>query len=469
MENDQNNQGVNLNIVGENTRYLPSGDITSSARQVTNNMSLIYEMADDETRNAISRRTRPILESINENQSSPNMSIQTINDLSEILQPLSTSYVTCTLLDPPDDLLLKNPVSKICGYFEGQLAIFYSITSFFTTVDMITLAIKNTKHLCSSYMKPGSLVVDAGCDRHAKTDDEKLLFFAFYNPCMDKTVVLSGLTPTSYSAKTCYMVWNEAKKEFVEKISVMRSVMRVYGSDIVTILTDEGLADFKISQIKYIGYPYKPAYAINLLDTLHCLQDFDIYRRPDANIYVVLTDKGMIQYVERNSEEMEFKISNTAQMIESLTLNAVFSAIKFIGSRFEQAPSVVVAGFDVVRQANMLILLDEKGDRLSKLDAIVRDDSLPIVELRGYHDEEVNIKFVISRSTRSVYMHYLKADCRLKQIFDRSMDGLEINGVHIEYWGGDIIKLIVYGQRDTRGDIVHMKLDLNVDEIRKLN
>jgi hypothetical protein len=58
MEKDQKNQSVNLNIVGENTRYLPSGDITSSARQVTNNMSLIYEMADDETRNAISRHTR---------------------------------------------------------------------------------------------------------------------------------------------------------------------------------------------------------------------------------------------------------------------------------------------------------------------------------------------------------------------------------------------------------------------------
>ena len=154
-------------------------------------------------------------------------------------------------------------------------------------------------------------------------------------------------------------------------------------------------------------------------------------------------------------------------MVEGVKSNVVFSAIACAYNRTPRL--VVVAGFALDRPANMMIVLNAKSDRLSKLDAVSNDDGLPIVEMRAYHDAKLDATFVTSRSIRSVYVHCLDAKHRLTPLFDRLMDGMLIKGVIYTYLDGDDIELTVYGQRGTKGDIVRMKLKLNAAEIRKLN
>ena len=161
-----------------------------------------------------------------------------------------------------------------------------------------------------------------------------------------------------------------------------------------------------------------------------------------------------------------FSLAFTAQIVEGVKSTAVFSAIVCPYPR--TPPQVVVAGFDVDRRANMMIVLNDKSDRLSKLDAVSNGGGLPIVEMRARHDYEFEVTFVASWSMSSVYVHCLDAKHRLTPIFDRLMDGLVINGVIDKYSDGDYIELTVYGQRCTRGDIVQMKLKLNEEEIRNL-
>ena len=153
-------------------------------------------------------------------------------------------------------------------------------------------------------------------------------------------------------------------------------------------------------------------------------------------------------------------------MVEGLKSNTVFSAIT---CPQPLTPLVVVAGFDVDRRANMMIVLNDRGYRLSKLDAVSNDDGLPIVEMRECHGgKKLDVTFIISWSIRSVYVHCLDAKYRLTQIFDRLMDGLAINGVNVVRSGDDYITLTVYGQRSSRDDIVRLRLEWNVDEISKL-
>ena len=210
----------------------------------------------------------------------------------------------------------------------------------------------------------------------------------------------------------------------------------------------------------------KPTFAIAVVDASQCIQAFAVYLDDDGGaVIVVLTAKGMIQYVKFDLST--FSISFTAQMVEGVKSNAVFSAIAC--PILSTPPQVVVAGFDVDRRANMMIVLNAKGDRLSKLDAVSNDDGLPIVEMTAGHDAKLDVTFVISWSIRSVYGHCLDVKHRLTPIFDRLMDGMQINGVIYTYLDGKDIILTVYGQRGTRGDIVRLKLKLNADEIRKLN
>ena len=93
---------------------------------------------------------------------------------------------------------------------------------------------------------------------------------------------------------------------------------------------------------------------------------------------------------------------------------------------------------------------------------------MPIVEMRGYHDYELDITFIVSHSIRSVYVHCMNIKFKMTQIFDRHMHGLEIDGLIARHMICVGFEVLVYGQRDTRGDIVHMKLNFNADEIRKL-
>ena len=81
--------------------------------------------------------------------------------------------------------------------------------------------------------------------------------------------------------------------------------------------------------------------------------------------------------------------------------------------------AVVVAGFDVDRRANMLIVLNDKGERLAKIDAVANDDRMPIVGIAGYHDDKPGFTFVTSWSITSVYVHCLNATRQMTPIFDR--------------------------------------------------
>ena len=183
----------------------------------------------------------------------------------------------------------------------------------------------------------------------------------------------------------------------------------------------------------------KPRSAIAVVDASQCIQAFDVYYDDDI-VYVVLTAKGMIQYVK--FDYPTFSILFTDQIVEGVKSNAVFSAIACPDIRKPQV-AVVVAGFDVDRRANMMIVLDAKGDRLSKLDAVSNDDRLPIVEMRARHDAKLKVTHVISRSIRSVYVHCLDAKHRLTPIFDRLMDGMLVNGVIYKYADGVDITLTV--------------------------
>ena len=172
----------------------------------------------------------------------------------------------------------------------------------------------------------------------------------------------------------------------------------------------------------------------------------------------------MIQYVLRSYINRKFEISHTANLIEASMSNTVFSCIVVIESH------IIVAGFDIDRHANMIIVLDDTCHRLFKIDTISNDDGMPIVNVQQYHDDKLGIKFVISSSIRSVYVHCMNVKTyEMTQIFDRSFDDIVINGMNFTtYDDGKFITLMIYGQHHTRGEIVHMKLKWNVDEISKL-
>ena len=382
-------------------------------------------------------------------------------------QNQDSKYAKCIFLDRPDDMLLTTPISKICDYFEDQLAIFDN-TDHFTTVNNTTFAIANSSQLRGSHLTSNSLkLLDAECNCLATVDKDRHLYYAYCQAGTGKTIVATtdGRLVTD-TARSCYMIWNDAEHVFAKQTSVVKRVMHVYYYGIV-ILTDEGLARYDINDIKAsTGTVIEPRAATAVVDASKCVQAFHWYVGDDGYcFYVVLTAKGMIQYVQFDFTTL--KIALTAQMVEGLKSNTVFSAIAC--PRLRTPPLVVVAGFDVDRRANMMIVLNDKGDRLSKLDDISNGDGRPIVEMRAHHDDELVVTFIISRSIRSVYVHRLDAKHRLTQIFDRLMDGMQINGVIATCADGDCVELAVYGQRGTRGDIVRLMLKFDADEIRKLN
>ena len=362
---------------------------------------------------------------------------------------------------------MTTPISKICLYFDSKFAIFDN-TDYFTTVNRGIFAIEESNQLRVSHLTSRSLqLLDAECNFSAYDAHDRHLYYAYYDAGTRKTIVatMDGRLLTD-TAKSCFTIWNNVKHVFEKQTSVVKPVMHAYGSGSVMILTDEGLALYHIKDIKAsTDTMVEPRSAIALVDASQCIQAFDWYVG-GGGYYVVLTAKGMIQYV-RLSSDATFSIAFTAQMVEGLKSNAVFSAIAC--PRYRTPPLVVVAGFDVDRHANMMIVLNDRGDRLSKLDDISNDDGLPIVEMRAYHDNELDVTYIISWSIRSVYFHCLDVKHRLTQIFDRLMDGLMINGVIVMYVPSKHITLTVYGRQDTRGDIVRMKLEWNADEIRKLN
>ena len=369
-------------------------------------------------------------------------------------------------MDRPDDILLTTPISKICLYFDSQFAIFDN-TDYFTTVNRGTFAIEESSRLRGSYLASSSLqLLDAECNFNACDARDRHLYYAYYDAATRKTTVaIMGGRLVTDTAKSCFMVWNDAEHVFEKQAIVVKRMMQMRDSGSVEILTDEGLALYHIKDIKAsTDTMVEPRSAIAVVDASQCIQAFDWYVGGDG-YYVVLTAKGMIQYV-RLSSKATFSIAFTAQMVEGLKSNAVFSAIACPRCR---SPPLVVAGFDVDRRANMMIVLDDKGDRLSKLNDISNDDGLPIVEMRAYHDNELDVTYIVSWSIRSVYFHCLDVKHRLTPIFDRLMDGMQINGVIVMYVPGRHITLTVYGKKDTRGDIVRMKLEWNTDEIRMLN
>ena len=279
------------------------------------------------------------------------------------------------------------------------------------------------------------------------------------------------------TAKTWHKVWNDSAKMFDGKAGVVRRVMCVYDDGSVTILTDEGLAFYPVKPTMTFyrrliitaltGMPAKSKSAIVLVDESHCIQACAAYDKPDVFVYIVLTDKGMIQYVHQSRKDAKFYMMNTVQLVEGSNSNTVFSAI--ICRRSLALVLTVVAGFDVDRQVNMLIVLNEDGHRLSKFDAIENDDGMPIVDMFGWHDNKLDVILILSQSIRSVYVHCVNVKHQITQIFDRHMDSLDINGVNVGFSSGKYITLLVYGQRETRGGIVVMRLNLNYHAIIKLN
>ena len=378
-----------------------------------------------------------------------------------------TKYVKCTALDLQDALILEKPISKICYYFDSQYAIFLNNTDYFTTVDRDTLAINNVTQLQGSHSASKSIVVlDVDCYSIAKLNNGRHLYYACRDDGTGKTMVmLADGSLVTDKAKTCCMMWNDLKKMFDKKTNVIRPVLSVCDDGSLTILTDEGLAFYHITDIKAgRGKTIKPMSAIKLLEASHCIQAYDAYTIDGAFVYIVLTDKGIIKYVHHSFKGMTFELMHASSLHEGLTAKAVFSSVMHI----EQ--SVVVAGFDVDKYSNMLIVLNDQGDRVAKLDAVANDDCMPIVGIVGYHYSELAITFLISHSITSVYVHCLNVENELTQIFDRMMDGLDINGVMINLVRyREYVNLMVYGQCGTRGAIVNMKLDWNADEIKKLN
>lgn len=100
-----------------------------------------------------------------------------------------------------------------------------------------------------------------------------------------------------------------------------------------------------------------------------------------------------------------FTITFTSQMSEGLKSSTVFFAITCI----ECHKILIVAGFNVDRQANMLIVLNEYGSyRFTKFNSISIGEAMPIVEMHSYIDRKLEITHIISWSIISVYVHCLK-------------------------------------------------------------
>lgn len=266
------------------------------------------------------------------------------------------------------------------------------------------------------------------------------------------------------TAKSTFVIWNIDSGKFEMKANVIRPVMRRHPSGVV-ILTDEGLAHYsRDAVLAATGDPLKPAATIALGHTSHCLQTI---AEAALHCFATVTDRGMIQRVAVGKDGKSLELLHAAQMAEGVTANVVLSAIAY-----GLLAVIAVAGFDVDRHANMLILVSENGVRLSKTDAIARDDGLPIVGVEWSWSGRSIIRFLISWSTRSVYVHYhIRKSQRLNQVFDRYQHEIVINGVIGRYDGNadeDYIILIIYGQLQTRGELVHLKLRLNVDELKEL-
>ena len=383
-----------------------------------------------------------------------------------------TKYVKCTVLDLPDDLILEKPISLICPYFDCQYAIFHINTDYFTTVDKNTLAIKNAVQLESTHLASKSLVVlNAACDSWASVAAGRQLYYAAYDVSTGKTAVVdTGGRLVTHKVKSCCMIWNADAKMFVKQTSVVRRVMDVRNDGSIVILTDEGLAHYHIAAIKISpGNTIKPRSAIALVEASHCIQAFSWHATDEAFVYAVLTDKGMIKYARHSLSVKSFKLLHTARLHEGLTSKAVSSCVAWIWRAAVVARVVVVAGFDADRHANMVIVLNEKGDRVAKLNDVANDDRMPIVGIFGYHDDNLDITFVISHSLTSVYVHCLNVKHQMTQIFDRLMACVDVNGVMTNLaCYGYYSRMTVYGRCGTRGAIVDMKLDWNADEIRKL-
>ena len=393
---------------------------------------------------------------------------------------LDSKYAKCTVLDMPDNLILKKSIPKICRYFDSQFAIFHTRTSLYTIVNRDTMAITSSINMPASHQSHHQWkridVIDVGCNWSTTDDRIRHLCYAYYDSIKKKTIIINkdGKIVTD-KAKSRFMIWNDDTKKFDMMANVKRRVMHVYhddgsvvgysyGGGSVVILTDKGLEFYVTYRIRNASSGDMIKTAIDIIavdDASHCIQSFAIY----DNFFVILTDKGMIQYLNFGGAVFStFKISHTTILIEASMSNTVFSCITCVKSNI-----VIVAGFDIDECANMMIVLDVNGNRLSKIDDISHDDGMPIVDVISYHDHKLDIIFVISSTIRSVYVHCMNANTyKMKQIFDRSFDGIVINGVINTYTDGKGTVLMIYGQRDTRGEIIHMQLNFNVEEIRNL-
>ena len=231
-----------------------------------------------------------------------------------LTQNQDSEYVKCIVIDRPDDMLLKTPISKICLYLDDQFAIFDN-TDHFTTVNRHTFAIVNARQLRGSHESSNRLhVLDAGCDW--TTSEDRHIYYAYYDAGARKTMVTSidGRLEVD-KAKSYYMTWNDAKLMFEKQTSVVKQMMQLWVCGSVTILTDEGLTYYDIKDIEAFRWwgTVKPRSSITLVDASHCIQAYDMYVG-DGVVFVVLTAKGMIQYVKRSWKDLTFSIAFTAQM-----------------------------------------------------------------------------------------------------------------------------------------------------------
>ena len=211
-----------------------------------------------------------------------------------------SKYAMCIFLDQPDDILLKTPISKICFYFDGQYAIFDN-TNYFIIVNKVTFAIVNARQLQGSHLTSNSLqLLDAGCNWWATGDEDRHLLYAYCPAGTGKTIVAtSDGRLVADTAKSCFMIRNDATHAFAKQTNVVKPVMHVYGNGHIVILTDEGLAFYYTDDIKTsTGTMVKPRSAIAVVDASQCIQAFDLYYDDGGVVYVVLTAKGMIQYVK---------------------------------------------------------------------------------------------------------------------------------------------------------------------------
>ena len=325
-----------------------------------------------------------------------------------------TVYVKCSVIGPPDSVVLHRPVTNICQYFDEQIAIFYSESDYYNIVNQYTLAIVDVKYLPGNHMASGKAsVVYAECNWSATDYHARHLYYAIYDAVTGKTIVvgINGRLLTD-TAKTYSMVWNADAKMFEKMAGVARHLMGVFVRGKFMILTDEGLAYYDIDDIwASTGDIVKPWSAIALGYASHCMQAYAVYSIPGFIVCAVLTDKGMIQYVDQNKKDGTFKIAKTVHLDEDSKSNTVFSAITCMWP-YDESRLLVVAGFDVDQQANILILLDSKGYLLSHIDVISHDD-MPIVDMTYHHDDKLNVAFIISWSIMSVYVHCVNAKYKM--------------------------------------------------------